>query len=172
MIQIGSRLPPVAGEPLEHLVACHDRILERLRTLERAGEALETDPAAALEAIASALRFLETSGKLHTQDEEESVFPRMRARLSQADRLYLDSLEAQHREKEHVYRALFDTVAALRQSPNAELVGRYRELAARLASLYRAHIESENTILAALGRNCLEEAELHAIHEEMKARRK
>jgi hemerythrin-like domain-containing protein len=172
MIQIGGGLPPVSDQPLDHLVACHDRILERIRTFERVGESLESDSEAALEALSRALHFMDVSGRLHTVDEEESVFPRMRQHLAESDRAYLDSLETQHREKEQVYAELKSLAKDLRQSVTPERAARYRSLATRLAELYRSHIESENTLLVALGRKCLEESELSAIRNEMKARRR
>jgi hemerythrin-like domain-containing protein len=172
MIQIGSGLPPVADEPLAHLVACHDRILQRLQTLERVGENLETQPAAALDALANALRFLETSGTLHTRDEEESVFPRLREHLSEDERAYLNSLESEHRETEEVYAELLQLASDLRRQITPECAERYRRLASKLCGLYREHIESENTMLVAIGRRCLPCSELNAIRDEMKARRK
>ena len=172
MIQIGNGLPPVAEEPLEHLVACHSRILERLRTLERVGENLETQPAAALDALASSLRFFETSGKLHTLDEEDSVFPRMRPHLSAEDQEYLDSLESQHREKEQVFAELTRLAVELRSPITPERANSYRSLTARFCELYRSHIESENTLLVSLGRGCLAPSELASIRAEMKARRR
>jgi hemerythrin-like domain-containing protein len=171
VIQIGAGLPPVDEQPLDHLVACHDRILDRLRTLERVGETLEAQPEPALAALSNALHFLETSGRLHTLDEEESVFPRMRRHLTHAEQDYLDSLEAQHREKEQVYSDLRALASNLRQGITSERVVQYRQLAHRLAELYRTHIESENTILVALGKRCLDTSELAVIRSEMKARR-
>ena len=76
MIQIQNQIaPPVTEGPIEHLLACHRRIEDRLAILERAGEHLEDRPEESLLAISNSLRFLDTSGVLHTVDEEESVFP-------------------------------------------------------------------------------------------------
>lgn len=69
--------------PLEHLMACHRRIEERLATFERAGEALVERREEALKAIRSAFAFMESNGAMRTWDEEESVFPRLRG-LAQA----------------------------------------------------------------------------------------
>ena len=43
---------------------------------------MENDRAGALDAIRKSLEFLDTSGALHTQDEEDSLFPRLRPKLS------------------------------------------------------------------------------------------
>jgi len=79
MIQI--KTAGTAGEsttldaPLEHLMACHRRIEERLATLERAGAALESRRDEALGAIRAAFAFMDSNGAIHTRDEEESLFP-------------------------------------------------------------------------------------------------
>jgi hemerythrin-like domain-containing protein len=171
MIQIGTGLPPVSDEPLEHLVACHDRILSRVATLERVASSFETQPEAAVAALESAVRFLDTSGRLHTDDEEESVFPRLRERASAEEREYLDSLEAQHDEKERVFAELKTLAHELREAITPERTAKYRLLAGRLCELYRAHIASENDVLMDLGRRKLGEDELAAILTEMRSRR-
>jgi len=50
-------------------------------------------------------------------------------------------------------------------------VERYRDCAARLQSLYREHIRSEDEILTRLARRSLNDAELAAISAEMRERR-
>src|SRR5689334_840774 len=110
MIQIQARItPPVAEGPLEHLLACHRRIENRLATLERAGEHLEDRTGEPLIAISNSLRFMDTSGVLHTVDEEQSVFPRLRSSLSPEEIAYLDGLESQHRQVDEVYTSLKQT---------------------------------------------------------------
>src|SRR5215469_12168280 len=92
--------------PLEHLVACHARIEERLAILERAGEYLDAKPEEAQQALESVFRYFETSGVMHTADEEESVFPRLAGRLNEEEREYVAALEEQHREAEELYARL------------------------------------------------------------------
>lgn len=150
--------------PLEHLVACHGRIEERLATLERAGACLESRTAEALEAIQSCLRYFDTSGALHTADEEESVFPRLRARLSPTERAEIEMLEMQHRDAEQLYTALKQAVARADAA-------QYRAAVERFAALYRAHIAFENRELIRVARRDLRPADLAAITREMKSRR-
>jgi hypothetical protein len=65
MIKIGQR-PATIDRPIEHLTACHRRIEDCLATLERAGEWLASEDqkrkTEAMQAIAAALRFLDSSG--------------------------------------------------------------------------------------------------------------
>jgi hemerythrin-like domain-containing protein len=151
--------------PIEHLVACHERIEERLKAIERAVANLEERPAEARQTLASAFRFLETSGVLHTRDEEESFFSRLQGRLGEEEAAYLAALEAQHREAEAVYTQLKNVPA------NGADLRPYRETAARFCELYRAHIASENDRLVAVARRALNASELAEITAEMRARR-
>ena len=144
--------------PLEHLVACHDRIEERLKVLERCVDSLETRPAEARAALESVFRYFESSGITHTADEEESVFPRMQDRLTEQEAALVADLERQHREADELY-------ARLKSGPID------RETVDRFCALYRAHIATENRDLIAAARRVLAPAELDDISAEMKRRR-
>lgn len=170
MIQIGA-LTPTIDTPIEHLMACHRRIEQRLDGLFNAAGHLETDRAAAMEAIRSCLRFLDTSGALHTEDEEASLFPRLRPKLSGNEIAFVDSLEAQHVEAGSMYSELKRVALDLASEPTADSVRRYRECAARLRSLYRDHIRAEDEILTAIARRSLNADEIDEISREMRARR-
>jgi hemerythrin-like domain-containing protein len=172
VIHIGQANATV-DKPLEHLMACHRRIEERLVTLERAADHLRADRCTALEAIRKSILFLESSGVLHTMDEEESLFPRMRPRLTPAELHYLNSLEEQHRAAESVFTELNEVAEELAVAGNdaTSLESHYKELAARLSALYRPHIQSEEEILTRLARRTLTDDQLEAIAEEMKERR-
>lgn len=152
--------------PLEHLVACHGRIEERLAILERAAEHLEDRPREARGALESVFHYFDTSGATHTADEEQSVFPRIAPRLTAEERAYIEALEAQHREADALY-------ARIKQVPApGEDLAAYRADAARFCELYRGHIASENDRLIAVGKRLLAEEELGAISREMRLRRK
>lgn len=156
---LGGEREQAAGvdRPLDHLVACHNRIEERLRVIERALEHLEDTPGEARAALDSAFRYFDTSGILHTEDEEQSVFPRLRGRLTGEEAALLDRLEQQHREAEQLY-------GELKREPQPAL-------AARFCALYREHIEAENHHLIAAARRVLNPGDLAAISREMHGRR-
>ena len=149
--------------PLEHLVACHGRIEERLTILQRAAENLEIKPEEARQALESVFRYFETSGTNHTADEEESVFPRLAGKLTEEERAYIAALESQHQQAEDLYQHL-------RQGPQADLSD-YRSLVARFCQLYREHIASENERLIATGKRLLSAQDLASISAEMRRRR-
>jgi hemerythrin-like domain-containing protein len=172
MIQIQNQIaPPVTEGPIEHLLACHRRIEDRLAILERAGQHLEDRPEESLLAISNSLRFLDTSGVLHTVDEEESVFPRLRGCLAADEITYLDTLESQHREVDVVYASLKQIVNQLQQQRTPERLASYRELVAKLTAAYRAHIASEDSVLMDMARRTLTPSQLSEIKTEMRARR-
>ena len=171
MIQIGQPLATI-DSPVEHLMACHRRIEERLATLQRAGDSLGADQPAALEAIRKSILFLDSSGALHTRDEEESLFPRLRPRLTPEESQFLDELESQHQAAESVFAELKQVASQLAAAHSPALESRYQHLAARLSALYLPHIQSEDKLLTPLARRTLTKDQLSAISDEMKARRK
>lgn len=148
--------------PLEHLLACHRRIEERLETLERAAAHLEDRADEARAAFRSAFAFLDTSGALHTADEEESLFPRLLASLEPGERSYVAGLEHDHTEAHCLYTEL---KASLDRPAQA------RHLVERLCALYRAHIASEDSVLQEYARIHLTAGQLAEIAREMKDRR-
>jgi hemerythrin-like domain-containing protein len=167
MIQIGAT-PATIETPLEHLQACHRRIEQRLDTLVRAAGALDSDKKAALGAIASSLEFLDTNGVLHTADEEQSLFPRLRPLLSSSELEFVNSLEAQHTEAESILAALKREVRALSEGQSSVA---YEQYARQLRGLYQEHIRTEDSVLTPLAQRSLDDDALAAIADEMRARR-
>lgn len=172
MIQIGAPSATI-DQPIEHLMACHRRIEQRLDALVRAATHLETDRKRALAAIASSLEFLDSSGMRHTEDEENSLFPRLRTRVSQDEIAYLASLEDQHEEADSTLARLKElTREAQGQTPvPRRVIEEYGQCAEKLRSIYQDHIRSEDAVLTAMAKQCLSEAELSEISREMRERR-
>ncbi len=158
--------------PLDHLMACHRRVEEKLLVLERAVAHLDNLTEEALYALRSVITFLDSSLVLHTEDEEESVFPRIRVHAPDDEREYLDSLEMQHREAEGYVARLKNLAKQLERDPSLPTARiALGQTAMRLTALYRAHIASENVRLTAIGRIRLDEVALAEIAFEMKLRR-
>ena len=148
--------------PLEHLMACHRRIEERLETLERAAAHLETHTEEALGAFRSAFAFLDSSGMLHTADEEESLFPRLMPALEPGERSYIAGLEHDHTEAHRIYTEL---------KASLDRPTQVRHLVDRLCGLYRSHIASEDSVLQEYAQTHLTAEQLVEIAREMKDRR-
>jgi hemerythrin-like domain-containing protein len=173
MIQIQKQInPPVVDGPLEHLNACHRRIEHRLDVLQRAADLLPDRAEEALQAISNSLRFMDISGVLHTVDEEESLFPRLRQAMTPGEIAYLAELESQHREADSLYAALKEVVARLRSDHSEADITAYREVVSRLRAVYLAHIASEDQTLIALAGRVLTADQLSAIQSEMRSRRR
>lgn len=152
IVNIGGPTPKnTLDAPIEHLLACHRRIEQKLDTLLRAVE-ISSDE------IARVFHFFDTNGLLHTQDEEESIFPRLGPRVSASETALLNALHAEHESIE----ALYARVAA-----GDRTSATVRELVDR----YHAHIAREDTELVAAMRRCLDADDLRAISQEMKQRR-
>lgn len=165
MIQIGAA-PERIDSPVDHLIACHRRIEQRFDTISRALTRLDADPDAALSAIANSIRFLDTSGALHTRDEEDSLFPRILPRLSSAERDFIASLRSEHDRAD----LLFAEVK--RRAPSLpEHADEFARAAEELTALYTAHIQAEDSTLMELARRLLTSDESAAIAHEMRKRR-
>ena len=114
MIQIGASAATI-DTPIEHLMTCRRRIEQRLDTLVLAAAHLESNRTAALEAIRKSFEFLDTSGALHTEDEEGSLFPRLRPTLLSPELAFVDSLEAQHAQAGALYAQLKEHATTVRR---------------------------------------------------------
>jgi hemerythrin-like domain-containing protein len=160
--------------PLDHLVACHRRIEERLEILERAAAHLGDRRDEAMEAIENCFRFLDSNGMLHTADEEESIFPRLQGRLNQTDAEFLRNLEAEHREADGLYERLKELLAGLAAAgpgTSEGLIEDFADVVRRLCEIYRRHIAAEDAHLIGIARAGLNESQLCEISREMKIRR-
>ena len=72
---------PGMDSPIEMLVACHQKVRHFARLSSKLDAHLETTGAdgSAQEAARNILRYFDTAGPLHHQDEEEDLFPALRA---------------------------------------------------------------------------------------------
>jgi hemerythrin-like domain-containing protein len=162
---------PAAHGPFDILAQTHLRILEKLSVLEDLARGLRRDGQFTLPVLASladVLTFMDAVIPLHADDEEQTLFPRLRKtpRFAGAEGTPMDWMEHEHVEhqsaltdlKRHIMRrdAEATTLAAL------ELIERYRE-----------HIVKEDDILFPWARDLLTDARaLDAMADEMTERRR
>ncbi len=168
---LNPRTPTGPDKPIEHLAACHRRIEQRLETLERAASVFATRREEAFEAIRSAMEFLDTNGARHTEDEEESLFPRLLPNLSAEDAAAVEGLQQEHAEAEAAYAALKAILLRVPDTIDDVWAGQYRSAVAGLNEIYRGHIAGEDMLFPRLAAAVLSEADLAAIAGEMKGRR-
>ncbi len=165
-VNIGGQPEHGYDQPLGLLSDCHRRIERFLGVLTRiadeaGGGILSEDQSRAL---AVALRYFREAAPRHTADEEESLFPRMRAAGNSeaiAD-LEGDHLRAAalHAEVEEIFRQL-----------SAEKVARLREALAELNGIYTGHIQVEDNFVFPLAGRTLDRETQLAIGREMASRR-
>jgi len=159
--------------PIEHLSACHRRIEQRLTTLDRAAAVLATRREEALQAIHNAFAFLDSNGVLHTEDEEKSLFPRLRGKLHPVQEELVAALEADHAVAHELYASLRLAVDQIATSPDFDEPAalQYASLVSRFSAFYRRHISIEDSQLAEISKAVLTGRELAEISVEMKRRR-
>jgi hemerythrin-like domain-containing protein len=128
------------------------------------------------QAAAAALRYFRNAAPWHTQDEEQSLFPRMRASkdpLVQAALREVDALEADHVQAAQWHNdahALIDRW--LEHGPlSDEQADRLARRLTELQQTYQRHIQQEDHVIFPLAARTLSPASLAAIGREMALRR-
>ncbi len=177
LIRMGESADHGFDEPLGLLSDCHRRIERFLGALvglaSRGGGALEPPDRRLLEA---SLNYFATAGPRHTADEEESLFPRLRASGDRQAAGALDSvgrLESDHRAAETHHAAIdglgrrWLETGTLATDEAASLV---RHLEA-LQHIYGAHIAVEDDELFPAAARILSKADIREIGREMAKRR-
>lgn len=180
MLTINQPHIPDFTNPLGLLVHCHERIEAHLSALERAAEILRAGDSRSLPrvfaAIDSACAHFAVPGVKHTEDEEVSLFPRLRERGGTAGQdaiAAMAELESQHRTAEQFHAEFDELVESLPRDGSAETkeFDCFSEVVAELTSLYRPHILLENNFVFPLAAKVLPASEIQALGEEMRARR-
>jgi hemerythrin-like domain-containing protein len=145
-------------DPVARLANTHRRMDGELRALEvaaRTGDAQGLD---------LGLEFFATAAKRHHEDEEASLFPRLRG---EADLVpLLDALTAEHRAHEEARREIEGLV---RGSGDAREI---EASVARFVAMVRGHIEREDRELLPAAERTLDAETRAAVAEEMRGRRR
>src|ERR1039458_7462012 len=110
-IQIGAKPDSGFDDPIGMLIDCHRRIERflhvRCRVEDRAWNRALADEE--VTAIQSALQYFRVGGLRHTADEEESLFPRLRAESITDNSEEIGRLENDHRQANELH-AMVDTL--------------------------------------------------------------
>lgn len=177
-IQIGGKSDHGFGEPLGLLSDCHRRIehfLQLLITVDLKASAgqLSDEYRRALE---SALTYFATAAPRHTADEEDSLFPRLRAsshRDAQHALSLIERLERDHEAANRHHAAMDTLVRRWLEDDRLEIddATALREHLTALQALYRAHIAVEDHDVFPAAARALDASALQAIGREMAARR-
>ncbi|MBI4514804.1 MAG: hemerythrin domain-containing protein [Deltaproteobacteria bacterium] len=178
MINIGD--PPASdfNDPLGVLSDCHRRVEHFLQLLltvtqQAQGGELAPDQRAALEA---GLRYFAEAAPKHTSDEEDSLFPRLRACRHPEVRAALavvESLHADHLRAEPAHQVVDELGRRWLADGRlpADSVRTLSETLRQLAATYQRHIAIEDTELFPLARRALDTAAVAELGQEMARRR-
>ena len=174
-IQIGAKPDSGFDDPIGMLKDCHRRIEHFLKIIcivvERARtRSLSHEEKAAVEA---ALHYFRVGGQRHTADEEDSLFPRMRANAALTNLRELGHLESEHREANQLHEdvdALYSFWIG-KGRLSAEDEEKLTSATQRLQSLYAEHIRIEESVVFPRATESLDSNTIAAIGAEFRARR-
>jgi hemerythrin-like domain-containing protein len=177
-VTLGAKPDHSFDEPVGLLADCHRRIEHFLGVLLRVTESANGGPLTLeqRDALGAALRYFKSAAPRHTEDEEQSLFPRMRQ--SGDERVgpalaKLAALEADHRTADAAHREVDDlgtrwlSDGSLPRDASVRLV----ELLRTLDALYRRHIEVEDHEVFPLAKDVLSVEATTEVGREMARRR-
>jgi hemerythrin-like domain-containing protein len=175
-VQIGAKAHDFS-DPTGLLSDCHRRIEMFLRSLERVAKVIDTPlTEEARTALETAQGYFHDAAPKHTQDEEESLFPRLRqiqtpevgSALSA-----LDALENDHRRADLLHAEVHQLGLKCLQEGNLVILDadRFRQAIAELAAMYCQHIKIEDSIVFPMAKRTLSGSQQSAIASEMASRR-
>ena len=176
-VQIGAKTPRFS-DPTALLSDCHRRIEMFLGSLQRVAQIIDSPLSAdARSALETALRYFHEAAPKHTQDEEESLFPRLRLIHRPDIESALSTLKALEDDHRHA-NALHTEVHRLGTQclgtghlPRRE-ADRFRKAVNDLASIYGEHIRIEDSVVFPAAQRALSSFQKSAIASEMAFRRK
>ena len=117
------------------------------------------------------LRYFDTAGTLHHQDEDEDLFPLLRRRAAVEGRpeiaAAIEELEREHETMDAQWKRLRERLLAIAEG-EARLD---REEVARFAWLYRRHMDRESAAVLPFARETLDAAARAELGARMAARR-
>lgn len=177
-ITIGAKQESDFTDPIGMLGDCHRRIERFLSVLiklasERRGAALGEQE---IKALSASLRYFREAAPKHTADEEQSLFPRMRAAdpgATQALFERIDALESDHQTavKLHADVDVLGQAWLSRGQLSPDEASHLESLLGQLATLYRRHIALEDTEVFPSAAKLLSPSDCQVIGLEMAARR-
>lgn len=180
-VLLGAKHDSGFNDPLGLLSDCHRRIEKFLGILivvadRSCGRALSVEER---DALTAALRYFREAAPRHTQDEEESLFPRMRAASgpsaaeARAALRKVEDLERQHLDAAawHHEVDLLGERWLSHGTLNQQDAERLRDLLATLRTLYQEHIAVEDAEIFPAAARALSRSDLDEMGREMARRR-
>ncbi|MEW6313350.1 MAG: hemerythrin domain-containing protein [Pseudomonadota bacterium] len=161
---------PSFDAPLEMLHACHERIDAQCATLGKLAAHLPRhgNDTQAQQAAQAIMRYFDTAGRHHHQDEEEDLFPMLLACDKTASQALIEQIRDEHRAMEQAWQALRPALVAIASGSGAQLDTAAAE---HFSKLYRDHIAHEEILLLPLAARLLSGAQQAALGHAMSKRR-
>jgi hemerythrin-like domain-containing protein len=174
-IQIGAEPDSGFDDPIGMLTDCHRRIEHFLDILcvvahRAAGRAMTGEESVAVQA---SLQYFRTGGQRHNADEEESLFPRLRASAGSDEISDIHGLVSDHEDAKRLHEAVERLYEKWQVTPALELKDQDEllSLTQRLKRLYTEHIRLEEQVVFPRAAKLLSHAAITAIGQEFRARR-
>jgi iron-sulfur cluster repair protein YtfE (RIC family) len=164
--------PAAAGDAVDLLLECHERIRSFLALARRIAEAGPSTPASISEAATRVRGYFAEALPLHARDEEASVLPRLRGLDAKVD-AELDAMSREHREHERPLHELVAACEELARAPERllELAPLEGRAAAELERHFVEHLGREETVIFPAMRRLLDAEADAAIMREIRERR-
>ncbi len=161
---------PGFDDPLEMLQACHGRITAQCDTLQRlvAHLQMQGNDEQAGQAARAILRYFDTVGQYHHQDEEQDLFPVLLASGNSEAAAYVAKLLAEHKVMDAAWSALRPLLIAIADDSANTLDA---DIAAHFTDSYARHIVFENGRLLPLATKLLNAEQLQVLGRCMATRR-
>lgn len=168
--EIGEIPENLYREPLEVLYADHFRALVACRLLSTL--ALSHEGAAAAVQAARIRLYLERDLPIHWADEEEDLFPLLRQRCAEAEKLngLLTLLSEEHEQNGALVGVAIDYLDRLAAGEARHDAIEAREKTGLFSELQRRHLAWENSMLLPLARRWLAPEDMSGLGRRMAAR--
>jgi hemerythrin-like domain-containing protein len=168
--QIGGAAAPSFDDPLEMLRACHGRIQSQCGTLTKLLAHLPQHgcDTQAQQAARAILRYFDTAGRHHHDDEENDLFPLLLATASDEAHTLVARLLAEHQSMDAAWQRLRIDLCGLEAGTSAILDA---AAAGHFIAVYDRHIALENSQLLPLAAKLLSATQLESLGKSMAARR-
>lgn len=173
-LRTSAAIPQPERDAVDMLLACHDRIRNFTGIAVRLADAEGAGADAISNAAEAVHRYYSLALPLHEADENESVYPRLARRLTDAkERASLQSMVDQHGPIDAVVARLLPVWTDIKDHPErlAAHGAAMRAGAQQLQDLWTEHLALEEKIVFPLIRDRLTPEDLRDIHLEMKQRR-
>ncbi|MDD5057408.1 MAG: hemerythrin domain-containing protein [Sideroxydans sp.] len=161
---------PSFDDPLEMLLACHGRITAQCDTLHKLVEHLSAhgNDVQARQAAQAILRYFDSAGRHHHEDEERDLFPHLLATSDPAARALVARLLNEHAGTDAAWQRLRPLLHDIAEDRTAKLDAK---IAAHFIALFAQHIALENSQLIPLARRILNKKQLETLGHNMAVRR-